>query len=123
MRPALLVLLAVAFGACSDAPAEDSSATVQIRGIYLRSMYDGQAAVLQHEPVYGRMPAMTMPFKVYTPALLDSLEPGTKVRITVDSLSLTTIVGIEPLPAETVLNLYDEGEGRGGVLLPEIETP
>lgn len=122
MRALALALLAtVGLVACGDVPAEDTSATVQIRGVYLRPMYDGQAAVIDHEPVFGRMPAMQMAFKVYSPALLDSLRPGTKVRLTVDSLSLTTILRIEPLPAETVLNLYDgrEGDGRGGILLPE----
>ena len=120
-RPLALVLLVVAgLAAChSDAPEEDSRATVQIRGVYVRPMYEGQAAVIDHEPVFDRMPAMQMAFKVYTPALLDSLEPGDKVRITVDSVSLTTITAIEPLSPETVLNLYEGGGGRGGVLLPD----
>ena len=124
MRALLLVLLVTGLAACRGASAEDPDATVRVRGVYVRPMYEGQAAVIDHEAVFGRMPAMQMSFKVYAPALLDSLRPGDKVRITVDSLSLTTIVNIERLSPETVLDLYDEDSaatGRGGVILPDID--
>ena len=117
----LLVLLVAALAACADAPADRPAAMVQIRGVYVRPTYDGQAAVIDHEAVFGRMPAMEMPFKLYAPALLDSLSPGDKVRITIDSLSLTTIHDIVRIPAETVLDLDEGGGDRGGVILPDTD--
>ncbi len=40
---------------------------------------DGDRVVLDHEEVAGLMPAMTMPFDVAEPSLLDGLQPGDRV--------------------------------------------
>lgn len=100
-----VVLGLVLLAGCGEPP----EPTLPVRGVYMRPMYDGQAAVIDHEAIPDRMPAMEMPFQVAEPALLDGLEPGTKVRIQVDSVSLTTIRAIEPLPPATPLELYEGG--------------
>ncbi len=121
MRTLLFILFVTGLAACRGASAEDPGATVQIRGVYVQPVYEGRAALIDHEAIFGRMPAMRMSFKLYTPALLDSLSPGDKVRITLDSLTLTTILDIQQISPETMLDLSDGGSNHGGVLLPEIE--
>ena len=103
MRP-LLVLVLFALGACADAPAGAPSATVEVRGVFVRPMYDGQAMLVNHEVIPGRMPAMRMAFRLYMPALIDSVEEGARVRLTLDSASLE-VLDIETLPFETDLDL------------------
>ena len=115
-----LVLLALAVGACSEAPAPRDGATITVRAVYLQSQYEGQAMLVDHEAIAGRMPAMRMAMQVYTPALLDSLTEGAKVRLTLDSTSLL-VRDVEVLPFETVLNLHEgDTNGRGGVILPDL---
>ena len=115
MRALSLGLLALA--ACSDAPT--GPPTLEVRALYIEPAYQGEAILVNHEPIPDRMPAMRMAFRLYTPALLDSLTEGSKVRLTLDSASLE-VVGIEKLPYETVLDLYVEG-GQGGIVLPSPE--
>lgn len=118
----LLALLAVTVGACADAPAEPpASATLTVRAVYIQPMYGGEAMLVTHEAIPDRMPAMRMPFRLYTPALLDSLTEGAKVALTVDSASLE-VIDIRVLPFETMLNL-DPGDanGQGGIVLPTPE--
>ncbi len=123
MRALLLVLLAVGVVACGDGPAEKGTATVQVRGVYLGPRFDGQAALIDHEAVSGRMPAMAMALRVSAPALLDSLRPGDKVRLTLDSLSLSTILDVQRISPETTLDLHDGEDGRGGARLPDVDEP
>lgn len=120
MRFLLLALALLA--ACADAPTEPAGPpTLTVRGVYVQPMYGGEAMLVNHEAIPGRMPAMRMAFRVYTPALLDSLSEGARVALTVDSASLE-VIGIEELPFETVLEL-DPGDGnnRGGMVLPDLE--
>ena len=119
MRPALLALLALA--ACADSAPPMEPSTLVVRGVYVRAMHDGQAMLVNHEAIPGRMPAMRMPLRLYTPALLDSLTEGARVALTLDSASLE-VIGVETLPFETVLEL-DPGDGnnRGGMVLPDLE--
>ena len=116
MRFFLLALVALA--ACADAPAEPPTLTV--RGVYVQPMYGGDAMLVNHEAIPGRMPAMRMAFRVYTPALLDSLTEGARVALTLDSASLE-VIGVETLPFETVLELAPgDGNGQGGIILPDL---
>lgn len=103
MRVALPLALLLAGCGAPEAPA-----TVDVRGVYLRSLYDGQAAVLDHEAVPGRMPAMEMDFRVPDATLFANIPPGAPVRVTVDSLSLTRVLAVERLPDGTALDLYRE---------------
>ncbi|MGB3544789.1 copper-binding protein [Rubrivirga sp.] len=118
MRVLLFGLLALA--ACADAPAPMES-TLEVRALYIEPVYQGEAILVNHEPIPDRMPAMRMAMRLYTPALLDSLTEGSKVLLTLDSASLE-VIGIEELPFETVLDL-DPGDenGRGGIVLPTPE--
>lgn len=120
MRPLFLVAL-VALAACADAPAADESAKVVVRAVYIQSLYGGDAMLVNHEAIPGRMPAMQMALRVYTPALLDSLTEGARVALTLDSASLD-VVDVETLPFETVLDLEPSGgNGQGGIVLPSPE--
>lgn len=104
-----VLALSVAVGtlvACGD-PAREAPPTVDVRGVFVRSIYDGQAAVLDHEAVGDRMPAMQMEMRVADPSVFEGVGPGTPVRVALDSASLTTIWSAEPLPPETALDLYD----------------
>lgn len=52
---------------------------------------------LAHEPIPAlNWPAMTMPFALSSPALLQGLQEGQRVRFTLEGES--TITSIEPLP-------------------------
>ncbi len=122
MRPLLtlsahVVVCALALGACADAPAEEP-ATVEVRGVFVESMYDGQAMLVNHEAIPGRMPAMRMAFRLATPALLDGIAGGTPVRLTLDSTSLE-VLDVDGLPSGTALELGpDAPDGAGAVALP-----
>lgn len=100
MRFSALLLLLVAVG-CSDA---ESTPTVAVRAVYLESLFNGQAARFDHEAVPGWMDAMTMPFAVADPSLLEGIEPGTPVEIAMDTVE-ARVVGLTPLPAGTALDL------------------
>ena len=118
----LIVLLVLTAVGCADAPAEaDGGATLTVRAVYIQPMYGGEAMLTHHEAIPGRMPAMQMPFRLYPPALLDSLTEGARVRLTLDSASLV-VIDVETLPFETVLEL-DPGDGnnRGGMVIPGLE--
>ena len=77
---------------------------------------------MRHEDIKGFMPAMTMPYKVQDPALLEGKQPGDLVTATliveeVDAyLSTLTTTGRAPLdgpasgPAITDSDLIKEGE-------------
>ncbi len=119
-----LLFAAVLAAACADAPADapaDRAPKVVVRAVYIQPMYGGDAMLVNHEAIPGRMPAMQMALRLYTPALLDSVTEGARVSLTLDSASLE-VLGIETLPFETDLNL-DPGDanGRGGIVLPGLE--
>lgn len=92
--------VAVAVAAC----AEPAPPTIAVRAVYVGPRFDGQAALVDHEAIPGRMDAMRMGVRVGTPGAFDGIEPGTAVRLTLDSLSLA-VVAAEPLPAGTALDL------------------
>ncbi|MDT0630682.1 hypothetical protein [Rubrivirga litoralis] len=92
------MLLAVA--AC----AEPAPPTLTVRGVYVGPQFEGQAALVDHETIPGRMDAMQMGMRVEEPGAFDGIAPGTPVRLTLDSASLA-IVAAESLPAGTPLDL------------------
>ena len=99
-RPASWLAAALAVAAC----AEPAPPTVTVRAVYVEPQFDGQAALVDHEAIPGRMDAMRMGMRVATPGAFDGVAPGTAVRLTLDSASLA-VVGVEPLPAGTPLDL------------------
>ncbi len=116
MRLLLLGLLTLA--ACADAPAP-TEPQIEVRALYIEPAYNGEAIFVHHEAIPGRMPAMRMAFRLFTPALLDSLTEGAKVTMTLDSASLE-VVNVREISFETILNLEDGDEnGVGGMILPE----
>ena len=119
LRSALLVLALTLAACANDAPEADRSATLTVRAVFLAPLYDGAAATVEHEAVPGRMPAMRMDLRVADPALVAGLTPGDAVRLTLDSLSLE-VVGAEPLPAGTTLDL--EPDTSGVLTLPPLDT-
>lgn len=121
MRPiALAVLLALAAGCAGEPEPPPPAGSLLVRAVYIEPAFDGQAILVDHEAIPGRMPAMRMPFRLYTPALLDSLTEGARVALTLDSASLE-VIDVRALPFETVLQLDPgDGNGRGGVVLPDL---
>lgn len=115
LRP--LLLLALALPACASEEAVPP--TVEVRGVYVRSLYDGQAAEIDHEAVGNRMPAMRMDVRVADPAVLADLRPGDTAAFALDSASLTTIWAATPLPLGTPLRLYDPEADTLGFVLPD----
>ena len=87
-------------GAC----AEPAPPTLTVRARYVGPQFEGQAALVEHEEIPGRMEAMRMALLVEAPGAFDGVAPGSPVRLTLDSASLA-IVGVEPLPAATPLDL------------------
>ena len=115
---ARVLLLASLLVGCGDAPAPEAAATLTVRGVYVQPAYGGEAILVDHEAIPDRMPAMRMPFRLYTPALLDRLAQGAIVRLTLDSASLT-VVDVETLPFDTTLELEPGPRGRGVGIVPD----
>ena len=111
-----LASLAVLFVAgCASEP--EVPPPVEMRGVYLGPRFDGEAASVDHEAIGDRMPAMRMDVRVGDPSVLDGVAPGDTVVFRVDSVSLTTIWGGEPLPPGTTRDLYDPEADTSGAQL------
>ncbi len=118
-RGSILVLLAVV-AACGRAPV--AARQYEIRGQILAVNAARQEVLVAHEDIKGFMPAMTMPYSVSDPALLDGKQPGDLVTGTLvveevkAYLSALTTTGHAPLkeqpamPAITASDLLREGE-------------
>lgn len=105
MRVLFALLLLAAVG-CGD-PAPDPEALVTVRGVYMEPLFDGQAARFDHEAVPGWMDAMTMPFALADPALVEDLPRGAKVEIQIDTTAGANVVAVQRLPVTTELRLQD----------------
>lgn len=102
--PAIAVgLVLAAASACSD------ERTYALHGQVLSVQPDRQQATIKHEEIKGLMPAMTMPYRMKNPKLLDGIAPGDLISGTLAIVSndayLTAMkkVGSAPLekpPAE-----------------------
>ena len=84
--------------------AEPAPPTVTVRGVYVEPQFEGEAALVDHEAIPGRMDAMRMGMRVEEPGAFDGIAPGTPVRLTLDSASLA-VLDAEALPAGTPLDL------------------
>ena len=114
-----IALLLIAAAACSRAP---EPRRYEVRGQIIGVDPERQEVVVNHEDIPGFMPAMTMPYKVQDPALLQGKQPGDLVTATLvveevnAYLSTLTTTGRAPLdaaaagPAITASDLVDEGE-------------
>lgn len=119
VRPLAVPVVLLALAACG-APAPEAPPTVEVRGVYLGTLYGGQAATVDHEAVGDRMPAMRMDLRVGDPDALAGLAPGDTAAFALDSASLTTVWGVRPLPPGTRLDLYDpEADTTSGIVAPE----
>lgn len=88
---AALALAAVLAGGC-DAPPEPASAPspeasadasrYELRGEVVEVQPDQGTVVVKHEAIEGFMDAMTMPFNVRQEWVLDTAEPGARIRAT-----------------------------------------
>ncbi len=80
MRRSTIFSLAAAFAAAALVAACGRNAPdrrqFQLHGQVLSVAPDRREATIQHDAIAGFMPAMTMPYKVQDPALLDGVAPG-----------------------------------------------
>jgi len=109
----------IAAVACSRAP---EPRRYQVRGQIVGINPERQEVLVDHEDIPGFMPAMTMPYRVQDPALLQGKQPGDLVTATLvveevnAYLSTLTTTGRAPLvappaePAITASDLLNEGD-------------
>ena len=105
-----ILLLALLTGACSrPAPTKTYQLTGQILGI----LPDAREMLVKHDDIKGFMPAMTMPYKVKDPSLLEGKVAGDLITATLevnDSSGVLTAItktghaDIEPTPATQTLS-------------------
>jgi protein SCO1/2 len=94
--------LAAATFACAGAP---EPRRYEVRGQILGVDPQKQEVLMRHEDIEGFMPAMTMPYRVQDPALLEGKQPGDLVTATLiveevsGYLSTLTTTGRAPLDA------------------------
>lgn len=77
---AFSLLLALASAACGSTPSSQHIYTVE--GQVLAVSPDRQQATVKHEEIKGFMMAMTMPYKVKDPRLLNGIAPGDLISAT-----------------------------------------
>ena len=120
MMRTLLFGMLVAFGlvGCTDEPAavpasesaNEVSIRYTVRGQFVRSVYDGQAAVFDHEAVPDVMPAMQIEMRVADPDLLATIQPGDKVRFRLEDAGRGLVItALERLSADALLQLAGTG--------------
>ena len=80
------VLLVVMAAACSSAK------TYEMRGQILGVNRDKMEILVKHEEIKGLMPAMTMPWKVQTANMLDTLEAGDLITSEIEVNSSQAVV-------------------------------
>jgi protein SCO1/2 len=116
---AVVIVALAAAVACSRAP---EARQFEVRGQILAVDRARREVLVDHEDIAGFMPAMTMPYRVEDPALLDGKKPGdlfTATLVVEDArafLSTLTATGHAPLknppagPLVTDADLLKEGE-------------
>ncbi|MEM1127214.1 MAG: copper-binding protein [Bacteroidota bacterium] len=110
MRTRLLLVLlsAVLVAACqSDAPQPPPEGpTYEVRGRYVSSAFEGQAVILDHEPIPGVMEAMRMSFRVHDPDAWEALPEGAPIVFTlIDAEVGYVVLRPQALPDTTTLDL------------------
>jgi protein SCO1 len=116
---AAAALLLAACSACGRAP---EPRRYELRGQIVGIDRNRREVVVDHEDIQGFMPAMTMPYKVNDPALLEGKAPGDLISATLvvedvqAYLSTMTTTGRAPLksgaagPEITAADLLKEGD-------------
>ena len=98
----IVILTALAVTGCSRAP---ESKQYEVRGQILSVDPARQEVLVDHEDIKGFMPAMTMPYKVKDPALLEGKTPGDFITATlvVEEVNayLSTLTTTGHAPVET----------------------
>ena len=89
----LLALVACGSAATAPTPAAGAEGLFDFRGTVVDVDVPRRIVLVDHEAIPGLMPAMTMPYEVAEPALLDGIAPGDRVRGTlrVDSRGLVVV--------------------------------
>lgn len=115
----LMIIPALAAGACSRTP---EPRTYELRGQILGVDQERREVLVNHEDIKGFMPAMTMPYKVNDPGLLEGKKPGDLFTATLvveevnAYLSTLTTTGHAPIetpaagPAITDADLLKDGD-------------
>ena len=104
----LLFTALLAATACSRAP---EARTYQLTGQVLAVRPETNEILVRHEDIPGFMPAMTMPYKVKDPGLLNGRVPGDLVTATLQVapdlawLSAITRTGSAPLPEDAATKI------------------
>jgi len=99
-RSAILALLVTLTGCRPAPPTRDYRVVGQILGVDRRAV----RVTLRHEDIKGFMPAMTMPYRVKDPRLLDGRKAGElvdamlEVQGTEAWITRLTVTGVAPLP-------------------------
>src|SRR5438034_4961152 len=95
------VLLAIVAAACVKS-SDQQQYTLQ--GQVISVTANRQEATIKHEEITGLMPAMTMPYKVRNPKLLDGIAPGdlinAKLIVVPNDAYLTDVKKVGQAPLE-----------------------
>jgi protein SCO1/2 len=100
---ALCLCAALAVSACSKSPSKDEH-TYTVQGQVIEVAPDHQQATVKHEEIKGFMMAMTMPYKVQNPQLLNGIVPGdlinAKLLVGPDGVFFTEVKKVGEAPLE-----------------------
>jgi len=120
---AVLMLAVAAAAGCGGAP---EARQYEVRGQILTVDRERREVLVDHEDIAGFMPAMTMPYRVDDPALLDGKEPGdlfTATLVVEDVrayLSTLTTTGRAPLKAPPTAPLITDADLlKEGAVVPD----
>lgn len=100
-----MLTAALAISGCADPEPAAPVVTVEVRAVYEKPVFDGEAATFDHEVIPGVMDAMRMDLPVASPDLLTGLAPGDKVQLTLQTEPRIRVVAVGALPDTTALAL------------------
>src|SRR4029079_1367648 len=99
---AIALLLAVAAAGCGGKASREKTYNVQRQVLDVTP--DHQQAIVKHEEIKGFMMAMTMPYKVRDPQLLNDIKPGDLINATLvvdpDGAYFSTVKKVGEAPLE-----------------------
>ncbi len=124
----LLVAAACIVGGVPLAAQEPATARHDVTGLVIEVHPTREQVVVSHEDIEGVMPAMTMPFEVLDPKVLDGVQPGMRIAFTLvmtpDSSHAEGVRILQYRTAEqdpftanrlSVLSEIITGQARGGI--------
>ena len=117
----LLLVVSLCWAGCSGgshSPAEgDETAGTrswQVRGLFVRPSFEGEAIRVDHEAIPDFMGAMAMDIRLADPSLIDGLVAGDKIRFDLlDDDGMLLVTSVEKLPPETELELRSKAGEKG----------